>query len=924
MDTIKNLIILGLVNLLIKNIYAESCGHGSILLPNTYEPRHYGLRISPESNTNLYVGQVSIKIEANDWTNPSNKIILHTDQLNELDLSDIKLELVKLEPENATTILSIEDICFDEELELLVIDYDIGPITEAVESKKEMILTIEFRKSLRNDYRGLHRTNQLDKDFTYTGFGRNQMRNVFPCFDEPRFLATISLSLDVKKNYTAISITDIEDIEPIDDINRIKFSITEPISTQQLAFAIFREITPKTILTSQDVKLNVYTPNHPDKEIPIEEISELFDQIHQRVSHWHPRKTFDIVFLNDIGSRVANGIGLVVCDIDRHWISGEETPVEARYEKRYDLARVIANQWIGLWILRASALDSWLYEGLIIWLSLSALSGESHSFSLKMHYFSTTLNEAFEIQGTSEAWPIIPPLMMNEEYFHLKESTSVTKSDEILDYYIDNSAKARSLCLLRTVREFFDFRMFDKIRKFIGQYRSMIFRTSDFIRILLNSSKNDLLEFILSYITRQGYPLIKVDFTIDGEDKVFQVAQERFQRDYLESKPSNFDMSYDVPLVFSFGKFIGGKKYRGRAFITASEPGPIQVGLQKGVEWMLFNRKYTGFYRVIYSNRILSGLTSPWAIQADNIERLMQIEDARALLKANRVGPSYLVKILNIFKIQDLKHVRKSSDSDLVNYAMISAFNEVKLLLRGTRHEIAINHFGRYIFENLFVYHGYSEDGITCLKGLLGRRMIYEFLAETNAEFIDSDSLRAVQNPDWIHSKFRRAIATSLARNIDTKTFELLVNTFNRHRNIRQDIALAMSSSRSLLRLDRTFNLSHDRHRTFKFLENAMNHPTGRQFLINRILFKTQSIIYSLGTETVRELVKILCTTTLNLIECADGGPFSMIPFLRWQEMRGDILAAHERKIRILRADDDELEIALSSAIKSNVAGPSH
>lgn len=77
-------------------------------------------------------------------------------------------------------------------------------------------------------------------DFLYTLFVPDRARTVFPCFEQPNIKAVFQLSLNIPKDWTAVSngivVKDTLSVE--DGIRTLCFSDTEPLSTYLFAFSV--------------------------------------------------------------------------------------------------------------------------------------------------------------------------------------------------------------------------------------------------------------------------------------------------------------------------------------------------------------------------------------------------------------------------------------------------------------------------------------------------------------------------------------------------------------------------------------------------------------------------------------------------------------------------------------------------------------
>jgi aminopeptidase N len=73
-------------------------------------------------------------------------------------------------------------------------------------------------------------------EFVYTLLVPDRARTLFPCFDQPDLKATYKLSLDVPADWVAVSNTSVKSRVLKDNVTRVNFNPTEPLSTYLFSF----------------------------------------------------------------------------------------------------------------------------------------------------------------------------------------------------------------------------------------------------------------------------------------------------------------------------------------------------------------------------------------------------------------------------------------------------------------------------------------------------------------------------------------------------------------------------------------------------------------------------------------------------------------------------------------------------------------
>ncbi len=193
-------------------------------LPRTVVPGHYDLKIEPDLVGASFRGTVGIDVEI---TEPTSIIVLNA---------------IELDLERAS--IAVGDT---EQLATITIDADSERATLTVDAALPVgsaRIVIRFTGILNNDLRGFYRSvyktdDGVEKVIATTQFEATDARRAFPCWDQPDFKATYSVSLIIEDGLMAVSNAAEVSRETLDTGKvKVDFAETMKMSTYLVAFIV--------------------------------------------------------------------------------------------------------------------------------------------------------------------------------------------------------------------------------------------------------------------------------------------------------------------------------------------------------------------------------------------------------------------------------------------------------------------------------------------------------------------------------------------------------------------------------------------------------------------------------------------------------------------------------------------------------------
>ncbi|KAK7896796.1 hypothetical protein WMY93_022121 [Mugilogobius chulae] len=226
-------------------------------LPGTLRPRHYELRLAVCMDNFTFSGDVSIEIEC---VNATRFIVLHTDRL-EVDRVSVTAEgsgSGRFSNRPGGGVMRIHrHFAFPlNQMYVVVLHRELKPM-------RLYRLNISFDAAIEDELLGFFRSSYTlhreKRHLAVTQFSPIHARKAFPCFDEPIYKATFSLTLRHDQQYLSLSNMPVESsvLSEEDGWVTNRFSRTPRMSTYYLAWAVCN-FTYRETQTDSGVTIRLY------------------------------------------------------------------------------------------------------------------------------------------------------------------------------------------------------------------------------------------------------------------------------------------------------------------------------------------------------------------------------------------------------------------------------------------------------------------------------------------------------------------------------------------------------------------------------------------------------------------------------------------------------------------------------------------
>jgi aminopeptidase N/puromycin-sensitive aminopeptidase len=319
-------------------------------LSGNIRPAHYTLALTPDLKAATFSGQERIDVTLAE---PTRSITL-----NAAEIAFQSVTATAGGKEQTAT------VTLDKDKEQATFTFP-----EAVAPGKAT-LSISYTGILNNELRGFYLSKTARRNYAVTQFESTDARRAFPCFDEPAFKATYSVTLVVDAGDMAISNSPIlaDQPGPAAGKHTVKFATTPKMSTYLVAFLVgdFKCSSGE----SDGVAIRVCST--PDKvaltPYAVDVAKWMLHYYNNYFGIPYPLKKLDLIGLPDFEAGAMENFGAITYRETALLIDPKTASVGAKKEVAIVVAHEMAHQWFGDLVTMQWWDNIWLNEGFATWM----------------------------------------------------------------------------------------------------------------------------------------------------------------------------------------------------------------------------------------------------------------------------------------------------------------------------------------------------------------------------------------------------------------------------------------------------------------------------------------------------------------------------------------------------------------------------
>jgi aminopeptidase N len=557
-------------------------------LPQTIQPEHYTLTLTPDLKAATFSGTESIDVTLAE---PTNSITLNA--------AEIAIESVSVtaggKQQKATVALNKEK------------EQAVFTVPEKLPAGKAT-LAIVYTGILNNELRGFYLSKTARRNYAVTQFEAADARRAFPSFDEPAFKATYDISLVVDAGDTAISNGPIinDTPGPIAGKHTIQFDTTPKMSTYLVAFLIgdFQCTTGK----SDGVAIRSCAT--PDKVA----LTPYSVDVAKNVLHYYndyfgipyPLKKLDLIALPDFEAGAMENFGAITYRETDLLLDPKTASVGAQKEVALTIAHEMAHQWFGDLVTMQWWDNLWLNEGFATWMETKAVARMHPEWNMDQ-----TVVGGVDDSLNVDAQPTTRAIRAKAD-----------TPDEINQMF-DGIAYGKAGAVLLTVENYLGEETFRQgVHNYLAAHRYANATAEDFWSAQTAVSHKPVDKIMESLVAQPGAPILTFGEPANGK---VAVHQKRF---YLSpSIQPNPEQKWTLPVCFK-----AAANSEDCQVLT-----PADSALKTTGDTLFFaNAGGKGYYRSAYPASVYAALVAQVETGLTSSERISLIGDEWAQVRANK------------------------------------------------------------------------------------------------------------------------------------------------------------------------------------------------------------------------------------------------------------------------------------------------
>uniref|UniRef100_A0A669DYH2 Aminopeptidase n=1 Tax=Oreochromis niloticus TaxID=8128 RepID=A0A669DYH2_ORENI len=598
-------------------------------LPGSVRPRHYDLRLAVYMDNFTFSGEVSIELEC---INATRFIVLHADRL-EVDRVTVTAEGgVGGRPSNRPGggVMRIHRHFPFPANQMYVV-----ALHREMKPMRVYRLNVSFDAAIEDELLGFFRSSYtMQRERRYlavTQFSPIHARKAFPCFDEPVYKATFSLTLRHDPQYTSLSNMPVESSSLSDEDGWLTnhFARTPRMSTYYLAWAVCN-FTYRETQTDSGVTIRLYArpdailSGAGDYALHITKRLLGFYQDYFKVQYSLPK--LDLLAVPKHPYAAMENWGLSVFVEQKILLDADVSSSSYQMELTMVVVHEICHQWFGDLVTPVWWEDVWLKEGFAHFFEYVGTDFLFPKWNMeKQRFLTDVLHEVMLLDGLSSSHPIS------------QEVEQATDIDRVFDWI----AYKKGAALIRMLANVMGQPLFQKgLNDYLLSHMYSNAARDDLWRKLSQAMRSegrdiDIGEMMDRWTLQMGYPVVTISKNQSEQLPTYYitVSQEHFL--YGEEVRKNNSLQWQVPLTVAVGN-TSAVCSESLIWIN-NKTETHRIGQMDDSTWLVGNINQTGYFRVNYDLQnwklLIQQLhTNPQIISVGN--RAGLIDDAFNLARA--------------------------------------------------------------------------------------------------------------------------------------------------------------------------------------------------------------------------------------------------------------------------------------------------
>jgi aminopeptidase N len=471
---------------------------------------------------------------------------------------------------------------------------------------------VRYGGTLNSQLRGFYISKSKARKYAVTQFESTDARRAFPCFDEPAFKATYSLTVTVDRGDTAISNGKVvsDTPGPLITQHTIVFSPTPKMSSYLVAIAVgdFKCLDG----AADGVPIRICAT--PDKQnlgrIALDSAQQILKFYDGYYAVKYPFGKLDVVAVPDFAAGAMENTAAIFYRETDLLADAKSASVDTRKKIAGVLAHEMAHQWFGDLVTMQWWDDIWLNEGFATWMANKPLDAAHADWNVPVDEAQEN-QQALALDSLTATRPIHVDVQMPAQ----------------IDEAFDAITYQKGAAVLRMVESYVGAETFRKgVNAYLQAHAYGNATSEDFWKALSASSGKPVERILPTFVNQPGVPLVDVALSCASGGTAVTLRQERFFADAAHHEPGRWQMPVCLKSPGQAAPTCDVLNDASHTFTTAGACAP----------WVFANAGAKGYYRTAYPSDLLRALAPHVETDLTPSERLSLVDDEWAIVRAGR------------------------------------------------------------------------------------------------------------------------------------------------------------------------------------------------------------------------------------------------------------------------------------------------
>ncbi|MGL1887832.1 MAG: M1 family aminopeptidase [Reichenbachiella sp.] len=348
------------------------------------------------------------------------------------------------------------------------------------------------------------------ESYLYTLFVPNRASNVFPCFDQPKIKAKYRLTLQMPKNWDAISTTDIID-QKIDEQSTVTFDQTAKMSSYLMSFAAGEF--ERVIDSSGEIELL-----HRESDVVLVEanLDQIFKE-HQQAIKWledytkikMPFSKFGMVLIPGFPFGGMEHVGAIQYRA-RSLMLSPDASLSERMNRSKLIAHETAHMWFGNLVTMQWFDDVWVKEVFANFIANKMIRELYPAVDHDLEFLYEHYPAAYAIDRTEGTHAIHQQLDNLNDAAHMYGSIIYHKAP-VMMYHLEQYIGEKAFQ--------------EGVKEYLENYAYENASWNDLVLILQRISGKDISMFSDAWVNQAGMPYVEMNFIQDESVSEYDIVQ---------------------------------------------------------------------------------------------------------------------------------------------------------------------------------------------------------------------------------------------------------------------------------------------------------------------------------------------------------------------------------------------------------------